>query len=256
MIKKDVDKLKVKILPNRKEMGKISHEDFAETVKKLLKEKETISIIFAAAPSQNDFLERITSDKDIDYTKIIAYHMDEYIGLPKNHEAGFGNFLNRSLFSKCPFKEVHYINGNTKSPEEECERYSKLLNSTHIDIVCMGVGQNGHIAFNDPAEADFNDPNTVKVVKLDEICRQQQVNDGCFKNINEVPKHAFTVTIPALMKADYHFCIVPTKLKANAIKKMLEETISKDCPASILRTKINSILYLDADAASLLNKAK
>lgn len=246
------DKLAVKAFVTRDEMGKIAAQDAAAAIKMLLKEKPEISMIFAAAPSQDDFLKYLREDKEIDFTRINAYHMDEYIGLDKDAPQGFGNYLKEQIFGKCPFKSVHYLNGQNPDPQAECARYSALLAKTHIDIVCMGIGENGHIAFNDPANADFSDPKSVKTVMLDDVCRQQQVNDGCFASFDKVPKMAMTLTVPMLMSADWHFCVVPTDRKAKAVKRMLEGSVSSECPATILRRAPHATLYLDAQGASLL----
>ena len=246
------NKLKVKQFDTRDEMGRAAAADAAEVIKTLLREKAEINMIFAAAPSQDDFLKYLREDKEIDFTKINAYHMDEYIGLDKDAPQGFGNYLKENIFGKCPFKSVHYLNGQNPDPEAECARYSSLLAKVHIDIVCMGIGENGHIAFNDPANADFSDTKSVKTVRLDNICRQQQVNDGCFENFDKVPAMAMTLTVPMLMSADWHFCVVPTDRKAKAVKRMLEGTVSQQCPASILRRAPHATLYLDAQSASLI----
>ena len=178
--------------------------------------------------------------------------MDEYIGLEKKAPQGFGNFLKERLFGKVPFKSVNYINGQSPNAESECNRYSKLLEKFPADIVCLGIGENGHIAFNDPPVADFNDAKLVKVVELDLPCRQQQVNEKLFTGLNLVPTHAVTLTIPALMKADYMFCMVPAVNKAEAVYKTLNGEINEECPATILRTKEKAVLYLDKGSASLL----
>lgn len=247
------DKLKVKIFPTREEMGKVSAADFADCVKELLKKKDVIRVVFAAAPSQNDFLKDIVKDSSIDFSRIEAFHMDEYVGLDPDQPQAFGRFLKDRLFSLRDFKSVSYIAPiDTESPEKTCYEYTAKLNERPIDIVCMGIGENGHIAFNDPAFALFDDPEDVKVVELDDICRMQQVHDGCFNKIKDVPKKALTLTIPMLMKAEYHFCIVPAPTKAKAVKRMLEGEISEACPCTILRTKEGSVLYLDSDSASLL----
>ncbi|NLY07321.1 MAG: glucosamine-6-phosphate deaminase [Spirochaetales bacterium] len=244
--------LKVKIYPDRTQMGAGAATDAAECIRMLLNKKDEINCVFAAAPSQNDFLAALVSDKSIDWTRINAYHMDDYVGLKQGSPQSFSGFLNNAIFSKVPFKSVNLLNGEA-DPETEARRYDHLLRTHKTDIVLMGIGENGHIAFNDPGVADFHDEKFVKIATLDEVCRMQQVHDKCFATIDDVPKSAFTVTVPGLMAADYHFCIVPTKLKACAVKKMLEGPISEDCPASILKTRCNARLYLDLDSASLLN---
>ena len=247
------DELTVKISDTRDEMGKVAAKDIADCIKKLLSEKEEINMIFAAAPSQNDMLLHLCEYKDIDWTRINAFHMDEYIGLDSDAPQCFSNFLKRSIFDLKPFKKVNLINPASDA-ESECVRYSELLTKYPVDIVCMGIGENGHIAFNDPHVAEFNDSKLVKPVELDEICRMQQVNDGCFAKLDDVPKTALTLTIPALMRADYHFCVVPAKTKAWAVNRTINGEISEECPATILRTKAECYLYCDADSSSLLEE--
>lgn len=244
--------LLVKIFPSREAMGQKAAEDVSRTIQELLTQKSEINIIFAAAPSQNEFLKYLSEDPSIQWDRINAFHMDEYIGIDENAPQAFGNFLKERLFGKVPFKSVHYLNGQAKDLSSECKRYAALLRNNPVDMVCLGIGENGHIAFNDPSVANFNDPETVKVVELEEISRQQQVNDACFPDIDSVPKKAFTVTIPALLKADYLFCIVPSKLKAEAVYKTLNDPISEKCPATILRQKKGAFLYLDHESSSLL----
>ncbi|RYF99995.1 MAG: glucosamine-6-phosphate deaminase, partial [Chitinophagaceae bacterium] len=205
---------------------------------------EMLNIIFAAAPSQNEFLENLIL-KPIKWDRINAFHMDEYLGLPSDAPQGFGNFLSKALFDKVNFRSVNFLNGNPLTPEQECERYTQLIAHNHPDIVCMGIGENTHIAFNDPHVANFEDPEKVKMVNLDEPCRQQQVNDGCFASINEVPAYALTLTIPALMAADHIFCMVPGAQKAKAIQHTLNAPISATFPSTILRQHPSAILYVD-----------
>lgn len=249
MVEKYYGKADLMIFDTREEMGKKAAKDAEETIVSLLKSKKEINCIFAAAPSQNDFLGNIIQSKKIDWTRINAYHMDEYVGLQICQEGSFTKFLTDSIFSKVPFKSVNLINGGAADVNEEVERYSFLLDSIDVDITFMGIGENGHIAFNDPGVADFNDSKTVKIVKLDSVCREQQVHDKCFPNINSVPENAFTVTIPKLISSKYIFCIVPTEKKRTATKLALTGPISEDCPASILRTKDNSRIYIDRDCA-------
>jgi glucosamine-6-phosphate deaminase len=244
--------LGVRIYPKREEMGKAAALDVSAKILELLERKEEINMIFAAAPSQNDFMSALVNDVTIPWNRINAFHMDEYIGLDKEAPQGFGNFLKCALFGNVPFRSVYYIDGTATDTESECHRYSALLKSFPVDIVCLGIGENGHIAFNDPPVADFNDPKMVKVVDLEQTCRQQQVNEKLFTEINLVPTHAITVTIPALLKANYMFCIVPARNKAEAVFHTLNDEISEKCPATILRTKRGAILYVDEESASLL----
>lgn len=246
------DKLTVEIYENRTKMGEAAARDIKAKIAELLREKAEINMIFAAAPSQNDVLLSLVEDKEIEWNRVNAYHMDEYIGLDKNAPQGFGNFLKAHIFGLVPFKSVNYIDITTTDPEKEAERYGKLLQENPTDIVIMGIGENGHIAFNDPPVADFKDEKWVKPVKLDEICRQQQVNDGCFKTIDDVPTHAMTLTVPTLVRAPYLFCIVPAPTKANAVYETLNGSIDEHCPASVLRTHGNAKLYLDDQSSKLL----
>lgn len=246
------DKLQVNVLDNRTLMGEFAARDIKECFKDLLLEKESINVIFAAAPSQNDVLKSLVTDGEIEWNRINAYHMDEYIGLPPEAPQGFGNFLKEHIFGLVPFQSVNYIDGTAADPEKETERYAALLRANPVDVVILGIGENGHIAFNDPHVADFNDPADVKVVTLDEICRRQQVNDGCFASLNDVPLQAITLTVPTLVKARYMFCIVPAATKANAVERTIRGQISEECPASILRTHANAKLYLDEKSSSLL----
>ncbi len=247
-----VDKLTVKVMDNRVQMGEVAAADIKAKIAELLSQKAEINMIFAAAPSQNDVLKSLVEDESIEWNRVNAYHMDEYIGLDKNAPQGFGNFLKAHIFGLVPFKSVNYIDISTIDPEGEAERYGKLLQENPTDIVVMGIGENGHIAFNDPPVANFKDEKWVKPVKLDEICRQQQVNDGCFATIDEVPTHAMTLTVPTLVKAPYLFCIVPAPTKAKAVYETLNGSIDEHCPASILRLQENAVLYLDDKSSALL----
>ena len=208
-------------------------------------------MIFAAAPSQNDLLAHLCEEEGIDWGKINAFHMDEYIGLDPAAPQCFSNFLKDHIFDLKPFGSVNLINAGAEK-DAEIARYAALLQAHPIDIVCMGIGENGHIAFNDPHVADFNDPALVKAVSLDEKCRQQQVNDGCFKHIDEVPKYAMTLTVPMLMSATYKFCVVPAPTKAWAVNETVNGAIGEACPATVMRKSENCILYCDADSAALL----
>lgn len=247
-----VDRLNVIISNDRDELGRMAAKNISNLISNLLEIQDEVRMIFAAAPSQNEFLKEIVSIKKIDWSRITAFHMDEYIGLPKNSPQLFSKYLDENIFSKVNLKQVHLINSQSENIETECLRYEKLLKEKPIDLVCMGIGENGHIAFNDPPVADFNDKKFVKVVKLDDACKQQQVNDGCFNSINEVPPHAVTLTVPALMSGNLLSIMVTGKRKARAVKNTLRGEITTDCPASILRTHPNAFLYLDEDSSSML----
>lgn len=232
-------------------MGAAAADHAAKIINELLREKSEIRMIFAAAPSQNDFLNEFIQ-KDIDWSKVVAFHMDEYVGLEEGSENLFGNYLKKYLFDKVNFKKVNFLETYNGDVEAECKRYSKLLGEAKIDIVVMGIGENGHIAFNDPYVADFNDPKLVRVIEIDEGSRQQQVNDGAFSNIDDIPKTAVTISVPALLSATHRLVLVPDKLKANAVFRTLNSEITNACPSTILRTAENTTLYLDKDSSKLL----
>ena len=245
------EKLKVQIFASRILMGKEAAAAVVSKINTLLQLQSEVNMIFAAAPSQNEFLEALISHP-IRWDRINAFHMDEYVGLPPGAPQLFGNFLKARIFDKVQFRSVNYLNGNAPDLTEECNRYAALLEQYPPDIVCLGIGENGHLAFNDPHVADFNDPEIVKIVTLDETCRQQQVNDKCFTNLTEVPLYALTLTIPALLKGKFLFCIVPGLTKANAVFNTLNEEIGHLFPSTILRTHDNTILFLDPDSSSKL----
>lgn len=244
MIELIKDNLKVRVFENRNLMGESVAVAVSEKINQLLKTQPFVNVIFGAAPSQNEFFASLIK-KDVEWSRVNAFHMDEYINLGVDAPQGFGNFLKERLFEKVPFNTANYLNGNLEDPEQECLRYAALLAQYKTDIVCLGIGENTHLAFNDPHVADFNDPFLVKVVDMDEKCRMQQVNDGCFNSIEEVPTHALTLTIPALMIAPYAFCTVPSEKKADAIYHTLTEEISAKFPSTKLRVHPNAILFLD-----------
>ncbi len=247
-----VDKLKVMVFASRTELGQRAGGDAADCIRKMLDKKNEINIMFAAAPSQNETLAALCQESRIDWKRINAYHMDEYVGLPTDHPAGFGNYLNRTIFDSLPFRSVNLIQGNADDPQGEALRYAGLLKDNPIDICLLGVGENGHLAFNDPPEADFYDPQLTRVVRLEQRCRQQQVHDGCFETMNDVPEYAVTVTIPGLMAAGFLFGSVPGSSKAEAVRDMLKGPVTPDCPAGILTVHEHAALYLDLESACYL----
>ena len=248
------DLLEVKILENRQLMGKLAAETVGEKIRELLKIKDQVNIIFASAPSQNEFLAGLLEEKEIAWDRINAFHMDEYADLPGDAPQSFGYFLKVRLFDKIRLKSIHYLDGNAPDLNAECNRYADLLAEHPTDIVCLGIGENCHLAFNDPHVAFFNDPLTVKQVELDLACRQQQVNDGCFESLDVVPKNALTITIPALLKSTFAYCIVPGVKKAEAIQHTIQDDIQELYPSTILRKHPNAMLFIDNDSAGRLTK--
>ncbi len=245
--KMTVDHLKVEVYESRATLGAAAGAAVAARMKQLLERQDRIRMIFAAAPSQNELLAQLVQDRSIDWTRVTAFHMDEYIGLPIGAPQAFSRFLRERLFGKVDFREVILIDP-AGDPHDECRRYAGLLQEEPIDIVCLGIGENGHLAFNDPPIADFRDPAIVKIVELDEACRRQQVNDGCFAALPDVPTHAVTLTIPTLLAAAHLYCVVPGPTKRQAVAATLHDPISVRCPSTILRTHPDCTLYVDREA--------
>lgn len=239
-----VDRLQVNLYNDRQLLGRAAGLAVAAKMRELQEHQDTIRMLFGAAPSANEFLATLRGEEGLRWDKVVAFHMDEYIGLPANAPETFGKFLRDGLFDHVKPGVVHFID-SSKPPEEECKRYGSLIAEAVFDIVCLGMGENGHIAFNDPPVADFNDPEVVKIVELDSVCRQQQVNDKCFPDLTSVPTHAITITIPPMTSGKYLYSVVPGPTKTKAVKQALNGPISTECPASIIRTHANCTLYVD-----------
>jgi glucosamine-6-phosphate deaminase len=240
-----VGRMRVHSFATRGAMGRQAAHDIAVEIRTKLAGAAAMRMIFAAAPSQAEMIEALIADPDIDWRRITAFHMDEYIGLPAGAPQRFAVWLRERLFDRVPFAAVHPILPEG-DPHAAAARYAALLDAAPIDIVCLGIGVNGHIAFNDPPVADFADPHDVKIVELDEICRQQQVDDDCFPNLAAVPEQALTLTIPRLLRAERLFCVVPGAHKRVAVGSVLHGPITTHCPASVLRWHPDCTLYLDA----------
>lgn len=242
-----VDQLRVRVYADRRAMGEAAGADLAAAVRQLQAEKPMLRMVFAAAPSQNETLATLVRAPGIDWTRITAFHMDEYVGLKPDAPQAFGRFLRDRLFDRVRPAFVHLIDGNN-DPADECRRYADLLRAGPIDVVCLGIGENGHLAFNDPPVADFDDPELVKMVELEQACRQQQVNDGCFAALDDVPTHALTLTVPALLSGAHLFCAVPGPTKRQAVARTLRGPISTECPSTALRRHADCTLYVDRDS--------
>lgn len=243
-----VDKLRVVVSETRDEMGTIAASDAAKYMRQRIADKKNITAIFAAAPSQNEVLEHVCRE-DVDWTKVTAYHMDEYVGLALDAPERFARYLDTHVFSKVKFSGVNYLAGDDGKLNPV---YSDMFSHNRADICFMGIGENGHIAFNDPPVADLFDTYFAKEVMLDDVCRMQQVHDGCFESFDKVPEKAITLTVPTLLRTGKLICVVPGPTKAKAVYDMLNGPIGTDCPASSLRLHPDATLYIDADAAALL----
>ena len=217
-----------------------------------LKRQSEARAILATGNSQLEFLEQLDRMNGLDWSQITLFHMDEYLGLPREHPACFRRYMRERVEGKLKPGRFHYLEGDALEPIEECARYAGLLREKQIDLCCLGIGDNGHLAFNDPPVANLMDPHFVKIVKLDEVCKTQQVNQGHFPNVDAVPPYALTLTIPALCLARTLICLCPGKHKAKPVKEALRGPISAACPASVLRTHPRAELFLDLDSASML----
>lgn len=243
--------IKVKIFADRAQMGAAAARTTANIIRHLMASQPVVNMIFAAAPSQNEFLAALSAEP-IEWPRINAFHMDEYIGLNEGAPQSFAYFLKEKLFDKVPLRSIYYLRGDAADLAFECQRYTALLQQMPPDIVCMGIGENNHIAFNDPPVADFNDPEAVKVVVLDANCRQQQVNDGCFPSLAAVPEKALTLTISALVRGRHIICVVPGERKANAVYHTLHSLMSEQYPSTILRQHRGVEMFLDKDSSKNL----
>ncbi len=247
--KERIGGLELRVYGNRGAMGEAAAADCAAALRSRIASSGSARAIFAAAPSQNELLAGLAAAPGIQWDRVTALHMDEYIGLDAGATQSFALFLKDRLFGRLPLRSAHYLCPDPAAPWEEARRYSALIAEEPIDIVCLGVGENGHVAFNDPP-ADLKDPLLVREVELDAACRRQQVNDGCFPSLEVVPRRALTLTVPALMGGGRLFCVVPGQSKAAAVKAMLRGPIDGSCPASALRMHPSCILYLDRDSAA------
>ena len=247
------DNLNVYIYESRAAMGKAAAAVIAAEIRRAIRERGRAIVILASAPSQNEFLANLAAAPDIDWSRVIAFHLDEYLGMDEQAPQSFRRFLIDRLVNKVPLGAFHGLRGDAPDGTEEANRYAELLKQNPPDFAVLGIGENGHLAFIDPPFCDFNDPKTVKVVELDEVCRNQQVNDGAFATLDEVPRDALSLTIPTLMARPKLFAIAPGPAKRQAIRNTVEGAISTQCPASILRTDADAHLFVDKDSAEFLS---
>jgi glucosamine-6-phosphate deaminase len=248
------DNLNVYVYENRKLMGKAAAAEIAAELRRTIQERGKAVVILASAPSQNEFLANLAEAPDIDWSRVIAFHLDEYLGMDEKAPQSFRRFLIDRLVNKVSFGEFHGLRGDAPDAAQEVSRYAELLRDNPPDFAVLGIGENGHLAFIDPPFCDFNDPQAVKIVELDEVCRNQQVNDGAFTSLDEVPRHALSLTIPTIMARPKLFAIAPGPAKRQAIRNTVEGPISTQCPASILRTHSDAHLFIDRDSVEFLNR--
>lgn len=246
------DQLDAAIYQNEKTLGQAAAAKFTADVNTTIAEKGNANVIIATGNSQLAFFSALRERSDIDWSKVNVFHMDEYVGMGETHSASFRGFAKREIVKPLRAKAFFGIEGDAEYPEQAAKDYAALLAQHPPDVCCMGIGENGHIAFNDPPYADFNDSEMVKIVDLDEVSRKQQVGEGHFASLEETPKSAISLTIPMLLQAPSLIVIVPEKRKAEAVKRALEGDISENCPASILRTAPKATLFLDRASASTL----
>jgi glucosamine-6-phosphate deaminase len=243
--------LNVHVFDARAEMGAAAAAMAAAAIREAIRRQGDTAVVFASAPSQNETLDALAVAPGIDWPRITAFHMDEYLGATADAPHSFRRYLAERLFTRVPVGQFHGLHGETDDPEATARGYAALL-AAHPPQVCLaGIGENGHLAFNDPPVADFSDPLDVKVVELDRACREQQVADGAFATLDDVPRRALTLTVPRLFRIPALILSVPGARKREAVRETIAGPISTDCPASILRTHANAHLFLDRDSAAL-----
>jgi len=246
--------MKVIICPDEETLGRTAGEQGASLIKQAIEERGKANLIFATGVSQFGVLSTLVNASGIDWSRVVGFHLDEYVGIPETHPASFRRYLKERLVDKAGIKQFHYIKGEGEVLRE-CQRLSEIIKRHPIDLAFVGLGENGHLAFNDPP-ADFETQEPYILVNLDEATKRQQLNEGWFKNLEQVPNQALTMSIRQIMKSRYIICCVPEKRKAKAVKDCLEGPISPKAPGSILQKRPNAIIFLDRDSASLLSKYK
>ena len=244
--------MNVIVCKDKEELGRLAAERGAALIRRALEKKGKANIILATGASQFEMLANLVK-ADVDWSKVTAFHLDEYIGLPETHPASFRKYLKERFASKVPIGAFHFVNGDAEDPQAECQRLGELISRHPIDVAFVGIGENGHLAFNDPP-ADFETEEPYLVVELDEACRRQQLGEGWFASLDEVPTQAISMSIRQILKSKAIICSVPDQRKAEAVQKAVEGPITPQVPSSILQTHPETFLYLDPDSASLLNK--
>jgi len=246
--------LEKKIYGSKRQASKAAAQQAASLLRKAIDENGKAVFVAATGASQFEFLEALVQDSSIGWSKTIMFHLDEYIGVPENHPASFRKYLRERLIDKVHPGTLHLIQGDTEDPKKECKRLNTIIDQVEVDVAFVGIGENGHLAFNDPP-ADFETDAPYITVELDKTCRRQQVGEGWFANIDEVPSKAISMSIKQIMKSKNIICTAPNARKAQAVKACLEGKITPANPASILRKHDNVYLFLDKDSARLLSES-
>jgi glucosamine-6-phosphate deaminase len=245
------DDVDVRIFPDVAALAVAAATDASTAIRAAVEARGAANVMLATGNSQLEFLEALTSRADVPWSAVTVFHMDEYVGMGEDHPASFARYIRQRVVDRVHPATAHLIDG-THDAAAEIARYSALLAAHPLDLTCLGIGENGHLAFNDPPVADFDDPVTVKEVELDHACREQQVGEGHFPTIDTVPRTAITLTIPALLSAGRVLAIVPEERKAPAVRAALTGPIATSCPASLLQRTRHATVFLDAPSASLL----
>ncbi len=245
--------MKVKIFADSAASGRAAAEAVASAMRELDATQDVIGMIFATGASQLNTLEALTAISGLPWKKVRGVHLDEYVGISTDHPASFRRYLRERLTQKVSMKEFFEIDGESQTPDETCRSYAEIVRSVAPKVCLLGIGENGHLAFNDPEVADPADPLDVKVVNLDEVCRQQQAAEGWFTNLNEVAAQAITLTMPAVLRVPKLIVSVPGERKAAVMRRALYDPISTACPATFLRTHPDVTVYLDAESARYLD---
>jgi glucosamine-6-phosphate deaminase len=235
-------------------MGRAAGARAGVVLRQALASRGRARIIVGTGPSQNETIAALTAEPGVDWGRVEVFHMDEYVGMPDTHPASFRRWLREHVVDVVHPAAAHYMLGDAADPDAECRRYAALLAEAPIDITFIGFGENGHIAFNDPGVARFDDPAPVKRVAIDERCRLQQVGEGHFPNLAAVPPEALTVTCPVLVGAAHLICTVPDRRKAEAVRNAVEGPLSEACPASLVMTHPDCAIFLDRESSSLLSR--
>jgi glucosamine-6-phosphate deaminase len=244
-----VDRMPVSVHPDADALGRAAADAAAAVLRRAVADRGVAHAMFATGNSQLAFVDALVHRTDaVPWSDVVVFHMDEYVGAGPDHPAGFQRWIRERIVEPAGPREAHYLDGLAE-PAAECDRYARLLRAHPLDLCCLGIGENGHLAFNDPPVADFDDPLVVKVVELEAACRLQQVNEGHFAAIDAVPMEAMTVTVPALLGAATVLAVVPEARKADPVRRALTGPVSTACPASILRTQAHVTLYLDTGSA-------